>query len=150
MSPILGVKLIIAAATLSFSVSAGIDTVTLCACPQAPCAGKCRDYKIGECQQFDQCFDRFNGIFGYVIPELLSDDEVVVNVYSNKDCTLVQFDPSVNGWQGYCSSKCWGTISNIGSGGCSSAAPSRAGIQNETLLWSLLFVAAGALLSFLE
>mmetsp|Transcript_5062 Transcript_5062/g.7683 ORF Transcript_5062/g.7683 Transcript_5062/m.7683 type:complete len:159 (+) Transcript_5062:85-561(+) len=134
--------------TVVSAVSAAdiINIVTLCACPKAPCPGKCRDYKIGECQQFDQCFDERNGIFGFVRPELLLNDEVVVNVFADENCTLPKFDPSANDWQGQCSSECWGTISNIGSGGCSSSqtsASTTSRVRKTSSVFSFLFVGYG-------
>jgi hypothetical protein len=129
------------------AVAVSTDTITLCACPMSACAGRCRDYRIGECQQFDQCFDEINGIFGYVQPELLpGDEEVIVTVFYDENCNSTPlFDSSLNGWQGYCSTKCWSTRSMIGSGGCfssgtlsDSASSGDSFFRYSKTLWSIL------------
>jgi hypothetical protein len=57
----------------------------LCACPESACPGNCDVFSMNECQPFYQCFMEANGIFGYVLPELAANGNVVVNVHNDEN-----------------------------------------------------------------
>jgi hypothetical protein len=106
-------------ATIAATSNDGDIVVTLCACPESACPGNCNVFPMSECQPFYQCFMEANGIFGFVLPKLASDGDVIVQVYNDENCENRRFDSaSSSGFKGSCTSECWSDISKIGAQGC--------------------------------
>jgi hypothetical protein len=110
-------RVVLTLATIAAPSNAA-DTVKLCACPTSACPGNCDVFSMNECQPFYQCFMEANGIFGYVLPELAADGDVVVHVHNDENCETQRFDSASSGWKGTCTSECWSNVSKLGAQGC--------------------------------
>jgi hypothetical protein len=99
------------------------NCIQLCGCPVvSACPNRCGTFELGKCQPFYQCMLEANGIFGYVLPvgDFETSENITVNVYNDKYCNQLRFvDPVLYGWEGSCSSDCWGpNTSKVGARAC--------------------------------
>jgi len=109
------------------------NCMQLCGCPVvSACPARCGTFELGKCQPFYQCFRELNGLFGYVLPvgDFETSENITVDVYNDEKCTQLRFtDPVMYGWEGSCSSDCWGpgpNSSKIGARACGIECPSSA------------------------
>lgn len=96
-----------------------------------PCEGvasavqECATFEVGKCNTHYREFDESKGVFAYITPVFSDPDDqgyttVTLYPYADKDCTVLNFQPSgTNGWEGKCSEECWSeNVSKWGAQGC--------------------------------